>query len=233
MLFRSNDSVQLRSQQQQDRSLLMAPFLSGERSTGFRDGAVGAVYGFTRETTPAHFLKSCLEGVSLRLKVVLDLLLFVMDNAVEMPAKRMDIGSKINDGEDMISYNSFANQSPLPVIVASGKAMERNDLWRQMIADSSGLRVVLDEDSTEGTSRGVARMVAMALVAEKVAAEAETSQREKENKTPQSLVMAQHEEELRPIVTSEPCLIATAIYAKKARLQENFIESISPLFSSS
>ena len=49
----------------------MIPFLSGERSTGFRDGATGAIIGLTRETTPAHLLKGCLEGVTLRLKAVL------------------------------------------------------------------------------------------------------------------------------------------------------------------
>ena len=209
-------AAEYQQQEHQHRDLIMAPFLSGERSTGFRDGAAGAVFGLTRETTPAHFFKSCLEGVSLRLKAVLDLLLVVVAD------------SRIQDGD-----NDDTNTTTLPVIVASGKAMEVNNLWRQMIADSSGLRVVLDEDTAEGTSRGVARLVAISLLSEREAETiAETSTHTGCNEQQQSLVLAQHEEKLRPFITSEPRPIATAMYAKKARLQESFVDSISPFFSS-
>jgi sugar (pentulose or hexulose) kinase len=210
------------------RDLLMAPFLSGERSTGFRDGAVGAIFGLTRETTPAHFLKSCLEGVSLRLKAVIDLLLIVVDR------------KRIEEREDGNPDDKDVSNTPLPVMVASGKAMEVNNLWRQMIADSSGLKVVLDEDTAEGTSRGVTRLVAMSLLAEKETTNSdvkvsvttfcnnETDQKQKRI----SLAFSQHEEELHPFLTSEPRPIATATYARKSRLQEGFIDSITPFFYS-
>ena len=201
---------------QNQRNLLMVPFLSGERSTGFRDGATGAVFGLTRETTPAIFFKSCLEGVSLRLKAILDLLLLVIDKTA------------IDDHKN-------------PIIVASGQAMEKNEIWRQMIADCSGLRVVLDKDSTEGTSRGVARLVAISLVAENATAAKctggcndglSTNVNKNQLENP-SLVLAQHEEVIHPFITSEPRPTITALYSKKALSQEDLIDSISPLFCSS
>jgi sugar (pentulose or hexulose) kinase len=49
-------------------------------------------------------------------------------------------------------------------LVVSGKAMEANSLWRQMLADCTGRAVLCDEEaSTESTSRGVAIMLALAL----------------------------------------------------------------------
>jgi len=201
---------------QNQRNLLMVPFLSGERSTGFRDGATGAVFGLTRETTPAIFFKSCLEGVSLRLKAILDLLLLVIDKTA------------IDDHKN-------------PIIVASGQAMEKNEIWRQMIADCSGLRVVLDKDSTEGTSRGVARLVAISLVAENATAAKctggcndglSTNVNKNQLENP-SLVLAQHKEVMHPFITSEPRPTITALYSKKALSQEDLIDSISPLFCSS
>jgi sugar (pentulose or hexulose) kinase len=50
-----------------------------------------------------------------------------------------------------------------PNIVVSGNAMEKNAVWRQMLADASGMETVLDKDIQEGTSRGVARLIAKAL----------------------------------------------------------------------
>jgi len=217
-----------------DKALRMVPFLSGERSTGFRDGATGAVFGLTRETTPAIFFKSCLEGVSLRLKAILDLLLLVIDKTA------------IADDTTTTNTTTTGTTSLQPVLVASGKAMEMNEIWRQMIADCSGLHVVLDEDSAEGTSRGVARLVAMSLIEEGITT-AETSSTggcdgdsstnikntAHQQHSKSSLILSQHEEKLRPSTTSEPRPTATALYSRKARSQEEFIDSISPLYSSS
>ncbi len=199
------------------RELIMAPFLSGERSTGFRGGAAGAVFGLTRETTPAHFFKSCLEGVSLRLKAIIDLLLIVLDQ------KKLDGRDATGDVNDK---RADTINTAVPFMVASGKAMEVNHLWRQMIADSCGLRVLLDEDTAEGTSRGVARLVAMSLLTEK---ESETSGEEQKRI---SLKFAKHEEELHPFLTSEARSTANSMYKRKARLQEGFIDSITPFFPS-
>lgn len=116
----------------------VAPFLSGERSIGFRDGASFCVSGLTRNSTRAHFLKACLEGVILRLEAILRLL-----------QQRVEIGKR------------------KPRIVVSGAALEKNVLWRQMLADCSGLQVQYDTFSEEGTSRGVAMMVAVSLAMER------------------------------------------------------------------
>lgn len=118
--------------------LTVVPFLSGERSTGFRDGATGAILGLTRETTAAHLLKACLEGVTLRIHAIVSLIQTVLDG------------------------HNNRNDEPLQ-IVTSGKALEVNQVWRQMLADCTGLYVVWDEDVQEGTSRGVALLVAMSL----------------------------------------------------------------------
>lgn len=113
----------------------MVPFLGGERSTGFRFGANGSLSGITRETTPVHIMYACLESVILRLCAIIKMLTNVC-----------------SDGEDE------------HILVASGNALERNQLWRQMLADCCGIDVVVDGDSNnEGTSRGVCLLIAKNL----------------------------------------------------------------------
>lgn len=112
----------------------MAPFLSGERSTGFRVGANGCIAGITRETTSIDIVYACLESVVLRLHAIIKLLTSVYQ-------------------ENNYQY----------VLVASGNALGKNHLWRQMIADCCGIDIVIDSDSNEGTSRGVALLVAKSL----------------------------------------------------------------------
>ena len=116
----------------------MAPFLSGERSTGFRVGANGCISGITRETSSIDIVYACLESVVLRLCAVIKLLTGV---------------SSGGDGE----Y----------ILVASGNALENNHLWRQMLADCCGIDIVVDSDANEGTSRGVALLVANKLCNER------------------------------------------------------------------
>jgi gluconokinase len=116
----------------------LVPFLSGERSTGYRDGASFCMSGLTRTSTSASFMKACLEGVILRIGAILRLL----REGVEAGKRQ-------------------------PRIVASGSALENNDLWRQMLADCSGLQVQLDTSIRESTSVGVATMVATALAMER------------------------------------------------------------------
>jgi gluconokinase len=121
-------------------SLVMAPFLSGERSTGFRSEATGAIMGLTLNTTPAHLVYACLEGVTLRL------------NAIVQRILKATTSTSATRGE--------------PVqIVCSGKALEENVLWRRMLADCTGLDVVLDRETLEGSSRGVAILALAALEA--------------------------------------------------------------------
>jgi len=133
------EEVEALAQEERESPLLsVVPFLSGERSTGYRDGATGCVMGLTRETTPARFMKACLEGVMLRIKAILQL-----------------VGTAIEE--------LAADESETPCVVVSGNAMEKNAVWRQMLADASGMEVEMDCDVSEGTSRGVARMTAIAL----------------------------------------------------------------------
>jgi len=119
------------------KALTLLPFLSGERSTGFRVGATGCISGISRCTTSVDLLRECLESVVLRINAILEL----FQKAV-----------------------IFDNASSPPTIIASGNALEKSDLWRRMLADCSGMTVVLDEDAHEGTSRGAAIMVAKVLL---------------------------------------------------------------------
>ena len=181
----------------QRQKLTMVPFLSGERSTGYRDGATGAMIGLTRETTPAHLLKSCLEGVTLRLQAVLHLIQKTMRNI------------SIND-------NSERNQTTGSscTIIASGKALEVNSLWRQMLSDCSGLEVIMDNETEDGTSRGVALAVAVAL-----------------NATGSSSGSVHFTDE--PIVVSTqstPNSLSKNYWKQAADSQDVFIDTISPLY---
>jgi len=116
----------------------MVPFLSGERSTVSRGGAQACISGLTRETTPAHIVHACLESVILRVGCVIKLL-----------------------NEARSSEGHIPSQG---IIVASGNALERSPLWQQMLADCSSMDLIIDADSSsEGSSRGVAMMVAGAL----------------------------------------------------------------------
>ncbi|KAL7501983.1 hypothetical protein ACHAWX_000423, partial [Stephanocyclus meneghinianus] len=62
------------AQTQPTGAVTMIPFLSGERSTGFRGSATACISGITRETTSVHILYSCLAGVTLRSAAVIDLI---------------------------------------------------------------------------------------------------------------------------------------------------------------
>jgi len=122
------------------KKVAMIPFLSGERSVGFRSGARGCIAGLTRETTPVDITYACLESVILRLGCVLQLM-----------------------KEKYLSQPIEGNAPSRSIIVASGNALERNALWRKMLADCSSMDVVIDGDASEGASRGVAVLVAGSL----------------------------------------------------------------------
>lgn len=170
--------------------LTVVPFLSGERSTGYRDGATGAMLGLTRETTPAHLLKGCLEGVTLRLQAVLTLIQHAMKESQEEYKK--------------------------PCIVASGKALEVNDLWRQLLSDCSGLEVIMDKETEEGTSRGMAVALTVALSA------ADGFERQELLYSDEPLVVASQ---------SSPNLDAEIFWQQATAAQESLIDSISPLYN--
>jgi len=125
------------SASQTTNHLTILPFLSGERSTGFRDNAQFSVMGCTRETTSIQFVHGCLESVVLRIHAIIKLI------------------HKINQCPQHL------------LIIASGGALERNPAWRQMIADCTGHSIVMDSEANEGTMRGVARSIANSFMVEK------------------------------------------------------------------
>ena len=122
------------------KPLTFVPFLSGERSTGYRGGATGCIIGLTRHTTPVDLIKESLESVVLRINAILELILTGSKDIAGINAQALNIN-----------------------IVASGNALENNELWRQMLADCSKINVILDNETHEGTSRGAALMVAKML----------------------------------------------------------------------
>jgi gluconokinase len=172
--------------------LTVVPFLSGERSTGFRDGATGAFLGLTRETTPAHVLKGCLEGVTLRLNAVVKLIRRAVE---EMQGKDQSL-----------------------CLVASGKALEVNSFWRQLLSDCSGLKVIMDGETQEGTSRGVARAVAVALSA------TATSQGDDIS------ALYFSDEAIKVSKQSNPNTAAKHYWVSAEDSQELLLETLSPLF---
>ena len=119
-----------------EEKVSVVPFLSGERSIGFRGRATGCILGLTRNTRPSDLMRSCLESVILRLKHIL-----------------------------LLIESSFPTElSNVSYIVSSGNALDQNCLWRQMLSDCTGKKVVKDNDGYEGTSRGVAVLISNVLL---------------------------------------------------------------------
>jgi len=187
-----NEVKELINEEKDCPSLTFVPFLGGERSTGYRDGASGCIIGLTRETTPARFMQACLESVMLRMKAILEL-----------------VNKAIDERTDEKNDN--------PYIVVSGNAMEANEAWRQMLADASGMEVQFDADITEGTSRGVARMVAIVLDSQCRA-----------NEEPSDSLMA--EENISSPTVSSPRQEAVGYWAAATEAQDAFIDAVSPLW---
>jgi gluconokinase len=171
--------------------ITMIPFLGGERSTGFRGGAKGCISGLTRETTPNDVMYTCLESVVLRICCILELIREVCTPQCA----------------EELSPNTC-------VIVASGKALERNTLWRSMLADCSSMDVVTDLDSSEGTSRGVAMLVAASL---------------QQAEQCDYFATFNNVDEALHIAGIEKTNSAASVYWKRAKLsQESLIEVIAP-----
>lgn len=168
---------------------VVVPFLSGERSPHYRDGACFALMGLTRECGPTHFMKHCLEGVVLRMEAILRLI-----------RECDEIGGT-------------------PMIMVSGYAMERNALWRQMLADCTGLEVRLENLVTEASSWGVSRLVAVALAMQ-------------EEGATQNSATYLNDDRISSAKVSHPHMSATEGYWLVAfESQENLIDAISPLWT--
>jgi gluconokinase len=135
------------SRTSQDVDVTMVPFLSGERSTGYRTGARACISGLTRDSTSNDFMYASLESVVLRLGQVLRLI------SEACATQRLLRDATNFDGANVEN-----------MLVASGTALERNALWRRMLADCTSLDVMVDGDSAEeAASRGVAMLLAASL----------------------------------------------------------------------
>jgi gluconokinase len=176
-------------------SVSFVPFLSGERNPGLRETASGCLFGLRRATRPAHVLKSCFEGVTLRISSIVSLLL-----PISLPS----------------SSTTLPREEGVQ-LVASGGALESNPLWRQMLADCTGIPVVFDEDANESTSRGVALMVAQSIVAADVDDTNNTS----------SYSAA---EALKPKLVSNPRSVLSCYWEQMAREQNRLLEALTPLY---
>jgi gluconokinase len=206
--------------------LVAAPFLSGERSTGYRSGATGAMLGLTRDTTPAHFLKANMEGVTLRILAIVQLLLQCIPNLA-----MTSLG-----GEGGGGIVKSCHDQERPIIMASGQALEVNGLWRQMIADSTDMDVVWDESTQEGTSRGVACLVAMALSASLLSTEQAARRVDDNDKSIPSagrLSYLREEAVDRALVTiaSPRGANAKKYWERAAASQNDLIQALSQLYS--
>ena len=174
---------------------ITVPFLSGERSVGFRTGAKGAIFGLTRDTTAAHLVKSCLESVTHRLTAVIQLIIKAAS-----------------------STTGLNSSQRVPQIIVSGRALEVNYLWRQMIADSCCLNVILDNETIEGTSRGVACLLSYAIeMSENAARNSATDLKE---------------EQIHSTSISTPRVDRNAYWCRKMAAQEELIDALSPLYTS-
>lgn len=178
-------------------SVSFIPFLSGERNPGFRETASGCLFGLRRTTRPAHVLKSCLEGVTLRINAIVSLL----------------------QPRSLQSHHATLSREGVQ-LVASGGALENNALWRQMLADCTGIPVVFDEDANESTSRGVAMMAAQSLAAADFGSG--------DNTIPSSMVEA-----LKPKLVSNPRSVLSCYWERMALEQNRLLEALNPLYDES
>jgi gluconokinase len=179
---------------------IFLPFLGGERSVGFRLGATAALCGITHQTTPARFVHSCMEGVTLQLNEILTLLLK--------------------------SREEEASNGTRTVLVVSGSALERNQLWRQMIANCTEMDVVMDSEVNECTSRGVAKLVAAILSSQR--------QQNKGPTTQSNLFPSLGEEEImHPLDVCYPSPMTKANWSKKKYLQKELIQAVSKTWAPS
>lgn len=184
-----------------DDNVTMIPFLSGERSPGYRDNIRGCISGLTRGTTSNTVIHACLESVVLRLGRVLHLI-------IEACASRRLL-------RDVAEVGKSSDGDVESILVTSGTALERNALWRQMLADCTSVDVIVDSDSAEeATSRGVAILLAASLQ--------QTGQG-----SSREAMFADNDEQLLVIAKETKCNATAEEYWKAAAIsQESLIEAI-------
>jgi gluconokinase len=133
--------------------LMVIPFFSGERNTGYRSNATGAMIGLTLQTRSHHIIKACLEGITMRLYAIIRQICCTVRALLEQQHSDRITNGKDNDSNEIAM-----------MILCSGKALEMNSLWRTMIADCTGLPICMEGQTYEGTSRGVAILIHHAIL---------------------------------------------------------------------
>jgi gluconokinase len=183
-------------------NLTVVPFLSGERSTGFRSGATGSVIGITRDTNSIQLVKACLESVILRLSCIIELL------HATVLKQQQDTSCGPTGRQKM-------------KLICSGKALEENMIWRQMLADCEDTDVYMDV--ADATSRGVAILVLISLRF------FDYSFYFREYST--TVVSETDNNQIIQITKSNATRVEVASYWSRARqVQESLIHSLTPLY---
>ena len=178
-----------------NKNLVFVPFLSGERSTGYRENANGCMMGLSLSTTAADLLQESMESVVLRINAILSL---IRSTATHIASSSQQLSMKD------------------ACIITSGNALEKNELWRRMLADCSNMNVVVDSDTSEGTSRGATLLVANALV---------------NSSDSFTITDINAKEELAIKCTSEPNNSRKLYWTKKKQEQEAFISKMESLWN--
>ncbi len=182
------------------KDLVIVPFLSGERSTGYRENANGCIMGLSRSTTSADLIQESMESVILRINAIVTLI------------------------QTASSHIASSSHHPMKkcadaCIITSGNALEKNELWRQMLADCSNMSVFVDSETSEGTSRG-----AMLLTANMLRNSSSTTR----NLT---ITDADGKEEVMVKYTSVPNKSSQKYWTMKKEKQESFIGKMEPLWN--
>jgi len=114
-------------------TLICLPSWSGERSTGWNPHALGAFIGVTHATTPADYVRACMEGVCHRLLAVLALLHPLLSAH----------GGERRAGDDR--HESAGGSSKPPdddgghascCVIANGGALAHSPLWARLMGES-------------------------------------------------------------------------------------------------
>ena len=71
---RSDLEASLADMEPDDHGLTVLPFLAGERSPGWEEGARGTIHGLSLATTPLDIVRAAMESVAYRIALIFDLL---------------------------------------------------------------------------------------------------------------------------------------------------------------
>jgi len=118
----SNDSLEkaMEGREPFAHGLQFLPFLSGERSIGWRPEASATIHGLRASTQPLDILQASMEGVALRFSLVADLLSKQFPHADEIRAS----GGALGESETWAQMVCDALGKPI-VVTAESEASSR------------------------------------------------------------------------------------------------------------